>query len=957
MKQLLIFIQLLFTLAVFGQFDNSNWSFVGPISENLENGNRFETGKFEFLAEHPSDPLIIAVGGYQAGLWITYDGAETWENISTIPIGTNGISSLSFDNNGDILVSNYANPKYESIFLPYTFGMSRYDLALETWFSLGNIPIVGEKYEVNAISTHPTDNLLKFAGTTRGLFRSTDGGLSWALVMSAEYRIRQVKFAYNYSTSLYDVYVSGTDMNLAAASESEIRQCFAGTDSNRGALLMRSTDDGMNFTELTDYTDLVRTSHADNDVFSTIFCFGKSPVPEETIIYTMCATIGTDNYNTVHEIVFNTDSETHTVEFLNAQHHTSDFTIVTPGRMGIGYLSDTHSLYCSGTQGFSINIGTKVLSLHGYSLGTILNPTTVHADLHEVVVSKFDPTQLYVVSDGGFYKINESNLTTATFKNNGLNVADINGFSGASHDPNYYVIGLFHIVHTSFFDQSIGGNRYTHKTHENDGALIDAFNNNLIIVDRSSYDNEIRVSQNGGATLGPVSTLPGQTDFGTPFLFQDPFRERLYVGLRAQFGLAQFDMTTKTFNNYKSQIAFAPYWHVSAVKTWGNAIYRMSFSRTDPNSVYLTTGTPYLNPEESFDMAYVVKYVGNDFDAMDAGALEHYDALGNRQWENITPDWISGSNLGAGLNTCSVEELRQVLYADIAQSNINNDIVFLANMNISKNETVKVLRYDRGVWNDYSAGIPENEYPRTMIIDPISNDGLYLITELGLYFRDASMSSWISYNDGLPQVYANQMEIHNSERTIRAGTYGRGIWKSGLKCPENVDYSESGIYSTNKVVEGRKIESVATTAAYKFAAYKANNRIDLSPGFSTQKDALFEALIENCEDGKPEPGMPNKEINNNFGTQIEPGTKTATEIAIKAYPNPSTGTITIDLGEDDAFKADSHYEVWSLNGELVSQGVIQSRQFDVNLAFVESGMYHLVLYLTEKSENFNIVIK
>jgi hypothetical protein len=39
---------------------------VGPISENLENDNEFETGKLEFLAEHPTDPLIIAVGGYNA---------------------------------------------------------------------------------------------------------------------------------------------------------------------------------------------------------------------------------------------------------------------------------------------------------------------------------------------------------------------------------------------------------------------------------------------------------------------------------------------------------------------------------------------------------------------------------------------------------------------------------------------------------------------------------------------------------------------------------------------------------------------------------------------------------------------------------------------------------------------------------------------------------------------------
>jgi hypothetical protein len=68
------------------------------------------------------------------------------------------------------------------VFFDYTFSMFRYDLDTEDWFELGNIPIADDKYVVNAISTHPVDNLIKFAGTTRGLFRSDDGGMSWESV-------------------------------------------------------------------------------------------------------------------------------------------------------------------------------------------------------------------------------------------------------------------------------------------------------------------------------------------------------------------------------------------------------------------------------------------------------------------------------------------------------------------------------------------------------------------------------------------------------------------------------------------------------------------------------------------------------------------------------------------------------------------------------------------------------
>jgi photosystem II stability/assembly factor-like uncharacterized protein len=59
-------------------------------------------------------------------------------------------------------------------------------------------------------------------------------------------------------------------------------------------------------------------------------------------------------------------------------------------------------------------------------------------------------------------------------------------------------------------------------------------------------------------------------------------------------------------------------------------------------------------------------------------------------------------------------------------------------------------------------------------------DGLYVGTDLGVWYRDNSMSDWVPYNTGLPVVVINQLEIQYATNKIIAGTYGRGFWISYL---------------------------------------------------------------------------------------------------------------------------------------------------------------------------------
>jgi PKD repeat protein len=65
-----------------------------------------------------------------------------------------------------------------------------------------------------------------------------------------------------------------------------------------------------------------------------------------------------------------------------------------------------------------------------------------------------------------------------------------------------------------------------------------------------------------------------------------------------------------------------------------------------------------------------------------------------------------------------------------------------------------------------------------------SIDGIYVGSDAGVYYRDASMTDWEMFSNGLPvDASVNEIEIyHNPDNpaddVIRAGTYGRGLWSS-----------------------------------------------------------------------------------------------------------------------------------------------------------------------------------
>ena len=88
-------------------------------------------------------------------------------------------------------------------------------------------------------------------------------------------------------------------------------------------------------------------------------------------------------------------------------------------------------------------------------------------------------------------------------------------------------------------------------------------------------------------------------------------------------------------------------------------------------------------------------------------------------------------------------------------------------------------------------------------------------------YKNNTMTEWIPFNDGLPNVIVKELEIHYDEGTISAATYGRGIWESPLNTLSSV--------STNEV---QKLD-------YIIYPNPANDKITISSNTSSINVSIF----------------------------------------------------------------------------------------------------------------------
>ncbi|MHC1708117.1 MAG: PKD domain-containing protein [Bacteroidales bacterium] len=93
---------------------------------------------------------------------------------------------------------------------------------------------------------------------------------------------------------------------------------------------------------------------------------------------------------------------------------------------------------------------------------------------------------------------------------------------------------------------------------------------------------------------------------------------------------------------------------------------------------------------------------------------------------------------------------------------------------------------DKGLsWTDISGTLPD-VFLSSILYCKGSQEGLYVSSDIGVFYKDASLADWVPFSTGLPPASrVTELDIfydpvNPANNRLRACTYGRGLWESVL---------------------------------------------------------------------------------------------------------------------------------------------------------------------------------
>lgn len=134
-----------------------------------------------------------------------------------------------------------------------------------------------------------------------------------------------------------------------------------------------------------------------------------------------------------------------------------------------------------------------------------------------------------------------------------------------------------------------------------------------------------------------------------------------------------------------------------------------------------------------------------------------------------------------------------------------------------------------------------------------SNGGLYIGTDIGIFYTDNDLVNWAPYMSGLPNVVVSELEIHDATQKIRAATFGRGVWESPLYTGFNEDPTAEFTVDRTIICEGETVVFTDLSIGgngdrnWTFEGGLPNNSTDLHPEITYSTPGIYEVslLVEN----------------------------------------------------------------------------------------------------------------
>ncbi len=360
--------------------------------------------------------------------------------------------------------------------------------------------------------------------------------------------------------------------------------------------------------------------------------------------------------------------------------------------------------------------------------------THAHADVHSLVHTPGTPNELWCTCDGGVF-LNRDPRAGGEFasQNNGLSCLCTNFFAQHPTDPNILFSGL----QDNGTARTAAGPVWTHVGGGDGGyCLINWANPNNVLI----YMN--------GAVFR--STTGGQTESGwTPV-----------------WSFGWFTMT--------QPIVGAPYdpskpasGALAAVGA-GNVVYvSTDFASTWPNNLQIGL------PDESGDVfALAFASPTRLFIGTTTGQVFRADRSG-AGWQTNRLDDVAAGPLG-------LTGLISDVTVDWSDARLSSVYVCFG----GKGDDRRVWRFDGTQWEERSgvAGVSHllDVEHNAIVVDRKLPQNVYVGADIGVWHSSDSGRNWQPLENGLPDAPVFDLQVHPTQRLLRASTHGRGLYELAL---------------------------------------------------------------------------------------------------------------------------------------------------------------------------------
>jgi len=686
-------------------------------------GPALMSGRIGEIAVDPVKRSTWYVAASSGGVWKTVNAGTTWEPIfDSYPSYSIGTVAVDPNNRFTVWVGTGENNSQRSV--GYGDGLYK---SLDGGASFNKVGLDNSEH-ISRILIDPRDSDVVYvasqgplwsSGGDRGLYKTTDGGTTWELILEIDEH-----------TGVSDLVMDPRDPDvLYASSYQRRRHVWTLINGGPGSGIHKSTDGGETWREINK-----GLPSGDKGRIGLAI----SPVNPE-ILYAIVEATGDKGgfFRSANE----GESWKKMSGYVSGSPQYYQEIYADPHKLDRIYSLDTYTM----------------VSEDGGATFTRLGEDNKHVDNHAIVFDPDDPDHLIIGSDGGIYETWDRGKTYKYFAN--LPLTQFYKVAVSNDEPFYYVYGGTQDNATQ------GGPSQTTNVHgiRNSDWFITVFGDGFdpvvdpedpnIVYSQWQYGGLIRYDRQTGERIDikPQPTAGGpplRWNWDSALLISPHDNERIYYGSQILF---QSDDRGDTWRAISGDLTrnmdrntlevMDRVWSVDAV------------AKNNSTSFYGTIVAVSESP-----LVEGLIYAGTD------DGLVQVTEDGGETWQRI--DRFPGVPDMAYIN-------------DIEASLHDPNTVYVAINNHKKGDFKPYLlkSTDRGrSWSSIAGDLPERGSTYTVVQDHVDEALLFVGTEFGIFTTQNEGESWIQLKSGIPTIAIRDLEIQRRENDLVAASFGRGFY-------------------------------------------------------------------------------------------------------------------------------------------------------------------------------------